>query len=54
MGGPTLAKFKKALAHMETGSYDAASAEFLDSRWARQVKKRAIEVTDMIRTNTYV
>ena len=54
MGGPTLAKFKKALAHMETGSYDAASAEFLDSRWARQVKKRAIEVTTMIKTNTYV
>ena len=54
MGGPTLAKFKTALAHMETGSYDAGAAEFLNSRWARQVKKRAIEVTDMIRTNTYV
>ena len=54
MGGPTLAKFKKALAHMETGSYDEAAAEFLSSRWAKQVKRRAIEVTDMIKTGTYI
>ena len=54
MGGPTLGKFKKALAHMETGSYDEAAAEFLSSRWAKQVKGRAIEVTDMIKTGTYI
>ena len=54
MGGPTLGKFKKALAHMETGSYDEAAAEFLSSRWAKQVKRRAIEVTDMIKTGTYI
>ena len=54
MGGPTLGKFKKALAHMETGSYDEAAAEFLSSRWAKQVKGRALEVTDMIKTDTYV
>ena len=46
--------FKKALGHMELGDHDQAALEFLDSRWARQVKGRAIEVTDMIKTNTYV
>ena len=46
--------FKKASGHMEMGDHDQAALEFLDSRWARQVKGRAIEVTDMIKTNTYV
>ena len=46
--------FKKALGHMERGDHDQAALEFFDSRWARQVKGRAIEVTDMIKTNTYV
>ena len=46
--------FKKALGHMEMGDHDQAALEFLDSRWAKQVKGRAIEVTDMIKTNTYV
>ena len=54
LGRPRFAQFKKAIAHMEKGSYDAAAAEFLDSLWARQVKGRSLEVTDMIKTNTYV
>jgi hypothetical protein len=44
----------KAIGHMENGNYDAAAAEFLDSLWAKQVKGRSLEVTDMIKTNTYV
>ena len=54
MGGPTLAKFKKALGHMKAGNHSEAAVEFLDSRWAKQVKGRSLEVTDMILTNTYV
>jgi len=46
--------FKKALIHMENGSHNKAATEFLDSRWAKQVKGRSLEVTDMIKTNTYV
>jgi hypothetical protein len=38
---------------MENASHEDAALEFLNSRWARQVKGRAIEVTDMINTNTY-
>ena len=54
LGRYRFAKFVKAIGHMESGNYDAAAAEFLDSRWAKQVKGRSLEVTDMIKTNTYV
>ena len=54
LGRYRFAKFVKAIAHMEAENYDAAAAEFLDSLWAKQVKGRSLEVTDMIKTNTYV
>ena len=54
LGRVRFAKFKKAIAHMEMGNYDFAAIEFLDSLWAKQVKGRALEVTDMIKTNSYV
>ena len=54
LGRPRFAKFKKAIAHMEAANHDMAAIEFLDSRWAKQVKGRSLEVTDMIKTNTYV
>jgi lysozyme len=54
LGRFRFAGFKKAIAHMENGSHNEAATEFLDSRWAKQVKGRALEVTDMIKTNTYV
>jgi lysozyme len=54
LGRFRFAGFKKAIAHMESGSYDAAATEFLDSRWAKQVKGRALEVTDMIKSGTYI
>ena len=54
LGRVRFAKFKKAIAHMESGNHSEAAIEFLDSLWAKQVKGRALEVTDMIKTNTYV
>ena len=54
LGRVRFAQFKKALAHMEKGDHSNAAVEFLDSLWARQVKGRSLEVTDMIKTNTYV
>ena len=36
-----------------TESIRAATDEFMDSRWAEQVKSRAPEVTEMIRTGEY-
>jgi hypothetical protein len=38
---------------MATEDYDRAADEFMDSRWAEQVKGRAPEVTEMIRTGEY-
>jgi lysozyme len=54
LGRFRFASFKKALIHMENGSHNKAATEFLDSRWAKQVKGRALEVTDMIKTGTYL
>lgn len=53
LGTPRLKLFKNALAAMESGDYETAATEFLDSRWARQVGGRAVEVADMIRTGVY-
>lgn len=53
LGLPRLQLFKKALAAMEAGDYELAAAEFLDSRWARQVGDRALTVAGMIRTGVY-
>ena len=50
LGLPTLFKFKNALKSMEAGLFDEAADHFLDSRWARQVGDRAIEITSTIRT----
>ena len=53
LGMTRLQQFKLALDGMERGDYARAAAEFLDSRWAKQVGNRAIEVTYMIRTGEY-
>ena len=53
MGLPRLKQFKKSLAAMASSDYEMAAAEFLDSRWARQVGNRAITVTNIIRSGEY-
>lgn len=50
MGITTLMKFKKMLGHMERKKYMDAAAEMLDSKWARQVGQRAVELSEIIRT----
>ena len=52
--GSRLRGFRRALAAMEIGDYNAASDEFLDSKWARQVGSRSVELTEMIRTGKYL
>jgi hypothetical protein len=39
---------------MEKGNYREASAEFLDSKWSRDVGGRALELSDMIATGEYL
>jgi|TARA_R110002167_G_scaffold43703_6_gene131918 lysozyme len=53
LGLPRFLKFVKALDAAEAEDWDKAADEFLDSRWAKQVGSRAIEITEMIRTGEY-
>ena len=54
LGITRLRSFKKALAAMESGDYKKASTEFLDSRWAKQVGGRALEISDILAVGSYV
>lgn len=53
LGWPRLSKFKRTILAIEDGYFDRASAEMLDSRWARQVGQRAITLSDMMKTNNW-
>ena len=54
VGIGTVKKFENTLAYMQSGDWDKAADEMMDSRWARQVGNRAIEVTDQIRTGKWL
>jgi len=54
LGRFRFATFKNALLQMEKGNHAEAATHFLNSKWAKQVKGRALEITDQISTNTYV
>ena len=53
LGATRLRGFRRALAAMEAGNYKEAATEFLDSKWAKQVGGRALEITDMIASGEY-
>ena len=50
VGTTTLLKFKKTLQYLEDGSYEEAAKEVLDSRWADQVGRRAIFISNVFLT----
>jgi lysozyme len=54
LGATRLRGFRRALAAMEKGNYREASAEFLDSKWSRDVGGRALELSDMIASGKYL
>jgi len=45
MGVNGLMKFKKTLVMVGNGDYSDAAIEMMDSRWARQVPKRALDLS---------
>jgi len=49
LGIDGLLGFKHALAALQDGNYERAADEFLDSKWASQVKGRSQRIADMIR-----
>lgn len=53
LGWPRLSKFRKTLAAVNDGYFDRAAAEMLDSRWARQVGNRSVELSEMMKTNNW-
>lgn len=54
MGVPTLRQFVTTLGHVRRGEYREASRQMLRSRWARQVKGRALELSRMMATGERV
>jgi len=52
MGVDGLLKFSKTLSLISAGKYKEASKEMLDSLWAKQVKGRAIRLSNLLRTQT--
>lgn len=53
LGLTRLLTFQHALSAMAMEDYALAAEEFFDSKWARQVGQRAVEVTEQIRTGEW-
>lgn len=50
LGIPRLNKFKKMWTAIHDGDYETASIEMLDSKWADQVKGRAVRLSNIMKT----
>lgn len=50
LGIQGLCGFRKTMRYLELGEWEDAAREMLDSKWARQVKGRAKELAEIIRT----
>jgi lysozyme len=50
LGVKGLWTFRKTMNHLELGEWEDAAREMLDSKWAKQVKGRAKELAEIIRT----
>ena len=53
MGLAGLKGFKKMLSAVEKGDYQTAAQEMLDSKWAGQVKRRAVELSKIMQTGEW-
>lgn len=53
MGIGRLLTFKKMLAALQEGYYERAAAEMLDSKWAKQVGRRAEKLAEIMKTGAY-
>jgi lysozyme len=52
LGMPRLNRFKKMWAAIYEGDYGTAALEMLDSKWADQVKGRALRLSNIMKTGT--
>jgi lysozyme len=53
LGVPGLLKFKQTLTAVKRGDYDQAASLMLQSKWAMQVGKRAVTLSNMMRLGKY-
>ena len=53
LGVRGLLGFRKALAAVKAGDFETAAAEMLDSKWRRDVKGRAYELAEQMRTGRW-
>ena len=53
LGVPRLLGFKKMWAALSVGNFEKAADEMLDSKWAKQVGDRAIELSTQMRTGEW-
>ena len=53
LGITGLMAFKRTLKSVEDGRFEDAAREMLESLWARQVKRRAIRLANMMRDGTW-
>ena len=53
LGYPRFSKFEKLIQAILDHDYEAAADEMLDSKWARQVGRRAINLATQMRSGTY-
>lgn len=54
MGITRMMTFKKMLAALGRGDYEKAVVEMLDSKWAKQVGKRAEKLAKIMKTGEYI
>lgn len=53
LGLTRFSKFKKTIRYLEQGHYQTAAREMLDSKWADQVGRRAIRLSEIMRTGEW-
>jgi len=53
LGIPGLMKFKRTLGLIEHGDFDNAGDAMIESKWAAQVKSRAVELAQQMRTGRF-
>lgn len=53
MGIVKMLQFKNTLSYIEAGQYLLAATEMLNSKWAKQVGTRALELSEMMKTGEW-
>ena len=54
MGRPRLSQFKKFIAGVNAGDWNKAAVEMMDSRWAKQVGRRADNLAKAMENGDWV